>query len=177
VVVVDWLLMQNPRRAFSTQRPRLPGQKHPGTGLGRAVGQLLVLLCRRIGRAGLLTVPEHFHLAELYRRAGYRALSADDDGMLSDLLTATDHLSFAQRAWAVERGCVKDADDDAVVPYAPHARLLPIEDALSGALDPGGRFFRSLLRTPRRLRADTQALAAWLRTDPVEGMDPDALSG
>jgi hypothetical protein len=53
VVVVGWLLMQHPRRGFSVESPRLPGQRHPGTGLGRVVHGLLVLLWRRLGRDGL----------------------------------------------------------------------------------------------------------------------------
>jgi hypothetical protein len=174
VVVVDWLLMQNPRRHFHSARPRLPGQTHPGTGLGRAVGQLLVLLCHRVARAGLLVVPERFHLAELYRAGGYQALESDDEGTMDDLLEATRSIGFAARAWAVERDCVVDTDGQPVR-YQPHPRLLPVVPTLAAALNPGGRLFRGLFRNKQQLHLDRAKLVESLRRQPVEGMDPDDL--
>jgi hypothetical protein len=176
VATIEWLLMQNPRRAFSRARPRLPGQRFPGTGLARDVGQLLVLLCRRIGRAGLVTVPEHYHLAELYQRVGYQAVEEDDDHALTDLMEATSQLTLAQRAWAIERGCVFDEDDEPVL-YAPHARVLPVDDDLDAALAPLGRLFRAATRPRRRLAVDVERLRASLRAAPVEGMDPADIPG
>src|SRR6185312_11389377 len=76
VVQVEWLLMQNPRGAFTAQRPRLPGQVLPGTGLGRAVHGLLVIMAGRLQRDALVVVPAHHHLAEGYVDAGYRAVDA-----------------------------------------------------------------------------------------------------
>lgn len=176
VVVVDWLLMQNPRRLFSAERPRLPGQVFPGTGMGRAVGQLLALLCRRIGRAGLLIVPEHFHLAELYSKVGFRAVEENDEYAFRDILDGTSKLTLAQRAWAVERGFVRDEDGRAVA-YHPHARVQAVADALESALSPVGRFFRAATRTRTRLHVDLDGLRRSLRDVPVEGMDPDDIPG
>ena len=34
-LVVGWLALQDPRASFTAERPRLPGQTHPGLGLGR----------------------------------------------------------------------------------------------------------------------------------------------
>jgi hypothetical protein len=176
IAAVEWLLMQNPRRSFTRERPRLPGQRFPGTGLGRDVGQLLVLLCKRIGRAGLVTVPEHFHLAELYARGGYAAVAEDDEHALFDLTEATAALTLGQRAWAIERGCVFDEDDEPV-PYVPHARVLAVSSELSAALSPFGRFFRAATRPRRRLAVDVERLRRTLREDPVEGMDPADIPG
>jgi hypothetical protein len=175
VVVIEWLLMQNPRASFTKERPRLPGQRYPGTGLGNDVAQLLVLMCRRIMRAGLVVVPERFHLAELYARGGWLAPSPGGDRLIDEVKLAAPALSFAARAWAMERGCVFD-EDGAPVTYVPEERVLPVSDELAGAFDaPGTRWLRELFESRRRLRIDVERLAASLRDDPVEGMDPAAL--
>jgi hypothetical protein len=185
VVVVNWLLMQNPRRAFTAQRPRLPGQEHPGTGLGRQIHNLLVLLCRRIHRDALLAVPERFHLAVLYRRAGYRFLDERVSTLMDDVLAAGQQagLSFAALAWAMERGFVR-TKDGAPVSYAPTELVCPVSPSLAQALAPGG--FLSLARLQPVLShlevwgargrgalvVDKAGLWSSLRTDPVDGLAP-----
>lgn len=175
VVIVEWLLMQNPRASFSAVRPRLPGQRFPGTGLGREVAQLLVLLCRRVQREALIVVPERFHLAELYRVAGWRPVNLDEETVLSDVLHATRSLAFAARAWAVERGLVRD-DHGVPFVYHPHERVLPVSERLEQALAPGGFFMlREALRAPRPFQLDLAELRRSLREDPVAGLDADAI--
>lgn len=173
VVVVEWLRMQNPRARFTRERPRLPGQEHPGTGLGRDVAQLLVLMCRRIGRDGLVTVPERFHLAELYARGGWRAALPAADLELDDVLAGTRALSLAERAWAVARGFVRDGDGAPYV-YVPRERVLPVSERMQargfGALDAVARLAHALHRRP--FTVDVEGLARSLAADPVEGMDP-----
>lgn len=175
VVMVDWLLMQNPRARFSAERPRLPGQRHPGTGLGREVAQLLFLLTRRVQREALIVVPERFHLAELYRRGGWRPINLDEEHALADVLLACRGLSFAERAWAVARGLVRDEQG---VPFAyhPHERLLPVSERLDQATSPGGFFMlKEVLRAPRPFHIDVEELRQSLRDEPVTGLDPDAI--
>lgn len=175
VVIVEWLLMQNPRGTFSRERPRLPGQRAPGTGLGREVAQLLMLLCRRVQREALITVPERFHLAELYRRAGWLAINLEEEHALVDVLHATRSLSLAARAWAVERGLVRDADGVPFV-YHPHERVLPVSERLEHALAPGGFFMlKEALRPARAFEIDVEELRQSLRDDPVDGLDAGAI--
>lgn len=175
VVVVEWLLMQNPRRTFSRERPRLPGQRYPGTGLGPEVAQLLVLLCRRIGRDGLLTAPEHYHLAELYAAAGWRAVGPQGERDVEEILRAARHLPFAARAWAVERGFIRDEDDEPVA-WVPHERVLAVSDKLERALSPGGFLWLKRRRARiRTLHVDLEGLRRSLVDDPVEGLDPEHL--
>jgi hypothetical protein len=170
VVVVEWLLMQNPRLEFSRERPRFPGQQHPGTGMGRMVYALLVLLCRRMGRDALVTVPERFHLACLYRRIDFVAVDPDDDVGIGAAVAAGDAagLSMAGLSWAVERGFVVD---DAGTPwrYGPHSLVCPVSDRLEAALRRQTASCLPTLPTPT-LQVDVEGLLASLRRQPVEGL-------
>lgn len=170
VVVVEWLLMQNPRAEFSPTRPRFPGQTHPGTGMGRQVHALLVLLCRRLGRDALLTVPERFHLAGLYRKVDYIAVDPDDDvGIMAVLQAGADAgLSLAGVAWAVERGCVVHVDETPWS-YRPHTLVCPVSERVERALR---RETASLLPTVPvpPLRVDVPRLQASLERVPVPGL-------
>ena len=63
VLYVHWLTLRNPRAQFSALRPRLPGQEVPGLGLAREVSELLALIARRLGLAGVVFRPAYFHTA------------------------------------------------------------------------------------------------------------------
>jgi len=172
VVVVEWLMLQNPRASFTTSRPRLPGQERPGTGLGGLVHQLLVLLCRRLGREALQNTPEHFHLALLYRRAGY--VDIDDDGSVDAVVAAgkAAGLGFAALAWAVERGHVHIVGDGAWK-FEPRPMFCPVSSRLAQTL------------SVRRRRADDSVVAfvvdvpglvRSLTAEPVAGLDASRLT-
>jgi hypothetical protein len=162
-------LMQNPRARFDAQRPRLPGQEHPGTGLGRQVHSLLVLLCRRLGRDALLTVPERFHLAVLYRRVEYVPIDAHDDvGLVAALQAGQEAgVSMAALAWAVERACVL-RPDGSPWSYRPAALVCPVSPRLERALSQGA--LDDAAPPPLRLTVDVASLESSLARSPVPGL-------
>eukprot|EP00741_Cyanophora_paradoxa_P008780 tig00001374_g8497.t1 len=63
VTAIEWLCLQNPRAQFCEQKPRLPGQKHPGLGVVKEFCRLLGEVAAEHGRDALLNVPEHYHNA------------------------------------------------------------------------------------------------------------------
>jgi len=63
VLYVHWLSLRNPRAKFSDRRPQLPGQDVPGLGLAREAGEMLALMALRLGLAGVVYRPAHFHTA------------------------------------------------------------------------------------------------------------------
>jgi hypothetical protein len=138
--------------------------------MGRQVHTLLVLLCRRLGRDALLTVPERFHLASLYRHVDYVAVDPDDDVGIMAALRAGDEagLSLAALAWAVERGCVVDVDE-APWSYRPHTLVCPVSERVERALR---RETASLLPTVPvpSLHVDVPRLQASLERVPVPGL-------
>ncbi len=63
VLYVHWLTLRNPRARFSTRRPQLPGQDHPGLGLARDMGWVFLRIARRLGLEGVVYRPAWFHTA------------------------------------------------------------------------------------------------------------------
>jgi len=63
VLYIHWLSLRNPRAQFSERRPRLPGQEAPGLGLARESGTMLALMSLRLGLAGVVFRPAHYHSA------------------------------------------------------------------------------------------------------------------
>lgn len=66
VLTVEWLLLQNPLAEFRADRLPLPGQHHPGLGVGGQVLELLRNACHRLNLSGIATVPSFFHNAVFY---------------------------------------------------------------------------------------------------------------
>ena len=110
VLQIEWLLLQNPRAKFTPQRPRLPGQLHPGSGTGRIAVQLLLMLARYLDMSAIVNVPEYFHNAQLYARL-FRFFDPHLEGRRQaierDLLT---NHPLARVSWAIERDCVLEND-------------------------------------------------------------------
>jgi len=63
VLYMHWVSLRNPRAHFSDRRPRMPGQEVPGLGIAREIVEMLALMALRLGLAGLVYRPAHFHTA------------------------------------------------------------------------------------------------------------------
>jgi hypothetical protein len=116
MLTVDWLLLENPRASFTKERPRLPGQSHPGLAVGWRVLALLFRVVERLELDGLVTVAEHLHNAELYARE-LPFLDPVQGGRLDALVAALrvrEGLSVAQASWALEWGNVYDREGQPV---------------------------------------------------------------
>lgn len=108
MLTVDWLTLRDPLGRFRPDRPQLPGQDAPGSGLGEQVLEMLYRVVERLHLGGLLTVGEHFHNAWLYGRE-LRFFDPYHQGQcvaLSRALLTDEALTLAQAAWAIEWGFV-----------------------------------------------------------------------
>jgi len=122
---IEWLLLQNPRARFTRERPRLPGQRHPGLGLLQEVMALMVLACERVHLDGVLFVPAYFHTAAQGKRL-LRFLSPEADGRFRALEKALSGLTLPEAAAAVEGGRVIDAATGRPFRWEPQPLLLPV---------------------------------------------------
>ncbi|MEZ4474594.1 MAG: hypothetical protein R3F60_28170 [bacterium] len=146
LLVVDWLHLAEPRGQFTPERPRLPGQVQPGSGVGVEVFLILVICARRLGLHGLVEVPERFHNAVLYRE---RALFIDPawEGTFEALSGLLQTRSLAEVAWAMEEGRVVDAHTGAPIRWRPREQLLALDERLASYFElPAWRRERSAAR-------------------------------
>ena len=122
---MNWLTLQDPDRAFTPERPRLPGQDHPGLGLARAVYERLLVWAEEWGKDGLLNFPEYFHSALIYAPA-FRFISAAREGRFQALRGALGALSLSEASWAVEKGRVLEEPSGAPVVWEPAEMVAPV---------------------------------------------------
>ena len=183
--IVEWLSMQNPLARFTPERPQLPGQRYPSTGFGRAINNLLIIAAQRLKRHALIHVPERFHLAELYRRGGSRYADERWETKFEAIYDATSKLSFAHRAWAVERGFVKTASPVGTqvtggtsVRLPAQEMILPLSKEVAEHIEDRGFIKRWLEKaTAPKLVFDREGYVRSLHDDPIEGLTADTLKG
>ena len=137
---VEWLTLQNPYAEFPPTRPPLPGQDHPGLGIGREVMELLLIMGWRLGCAGLVSHPAWFHNAVMYR-LHYRFVDPAEEGRFLALIRDFEGsgLTLAEASRAVEAGKVRDAEGTPVT-WTPGPMVAPLVpgadlDAMDGWLE------------------------------------------
>ncbi|MFQ6616528.1 MAG: hypothetical protein ACE5HZ_07135 [Fidelibacterota bacterium] len=132
ILVVEWLLLQNPLRPFTEERPRLPGQDHPGLGLMEETGEILYWVGRRARADGVLMVPKYLHAAYVYSQdflfvsPRFQALMERADRQLFR------KYPMARVAWAIEEGAVFNRRDASTLTWTPSEMILPVSKALQG---------------------------------------------
>lgn len=129
-LAIEWLMMQNPRAAFTPERPPLPGQAFPGLGMGREVMGLLEIMAGRLGREALIAVPQHYHNGFLYDRR-FRFVDPAREGELHALERDMPGIDLATASWAVELGLVFDLERNEVFRWRPEEMLRPLSPRLS----------------------------------------------
>ena len=129
MLLIEWLLMQNPRASFSPQRPRLPGQTHPGLGQAQRVTTLLIELCEKRRLAGVLNFPQYYHNAFLYRKH-FHFYDPAQEGVLQALHRDCAARPLAELSWAIEGGCVRNSGSVDRFEWVADAQILPVHAAV-----------------------------------------------
>jgi hypothetical protein len=130
---IEWLLLQDPRKAFGPGQPRLPGQEHPGLGLLGEVAAWLVVACETIPLDGVGFVPAYFYTAVLGRHY-LKFVAPEQQGRfdaLRDVLAPLD-LAAAERALAAGR--VRDRSG-AAVRWEATPMVLPVSAELRARVE------------------------------------------
>ncbi|MFQ6676016.1 MAG: hypothetical protein ACE5LH_06680 [Fidelibacterota bacterium] len=141
ILVVEWLLLQNPLKTFNRDRPRLPGQDHPGLGLAREANEILYWVGRRAGADGVLIVPNYLHTAYFYSH-DFHFVDPRFQAMIEEVTRLLfQKFPLATVAWACEKGEILNRRDSTVLTWTPSEMILPVSRALQGY------FYSNLYRT------------------------------
>ena len=102
---IEWLMLQHPKRGFTHERLPLPGQLHPGLGVGYEVFGLLLIMAERLRLGGILNVPLHYHNAALYQvRSTF--LDPEVEGAFRALQRDLGERPLPRATWAIHEDCV-----------------------------------------------------------------------
>ncbi len=129
VLIVEWLLLQNPREQFSETRRALPGQQHPGLGMLREAFGWLVVIAETLELDGLFFYPSQYHLAAVSRRYA-RFLHPEHEASFRALEAALAGVALADASAAVAAGRVVNARDGAPVTWEPYPLVVPVSERL-----------------------------------------------
>ncbi len=129
VMVIEWLLLQNPRAAFEGDRRPLPDQRHPGLGLLREFFGWLVVVCEILELDGIYYVPAHYHVAVQSRRL-VRFLRPEHEARFRALEEVFAGLPLGAATRAVEEGRVVDAASGEPVGWETYPMVLPVSERL-----------------------------------------------
>lgn len=111
-LIFEWLTIQDPLHDFSEKRPALPGQDHPGLGMGKKLVDLFSYLARLTRKDGLLAFPAYFHNAMLFGRY-FAFLSPEKAAEVEAIHKTFPKIPFKHMAWIVYLNCLKCADGKA----------------------------------------------------------------
>ncbi|MFC2157720.1 hypothetical protein ACFLT9_07790 [Acidobacteriota bacterium] len=106
-LMLEWLTLQNPLNEFSSKRIPLPGQNHPGLGLGRKVLDMFIYLARVTRSDGILAYPAFFHNAFLFSRK-LRFFNPEKRGEVLAVFQSCEGVSLKDISWIVHLGCLEE---------------------------------------------------------------------
>ncbi|NQV15782.1 hypothetical protein HQ531_10030 [bacterium] len=155
VLMIEWLMLQNPKAKFTHRRPRLPGQEYPGLGLGDELMALFTLMGRHLQVEGIINIPEHFHTGLLFSKR-FLFLSPH---MQAHMTQAAHDLWKKYRlsmiAWAGATGAIVHRESGEPFDWQPRKQIIPLQSQLR-------QYFKS---------AVYQGIAADLSASPVYFID------
>jgi len=147
---VEWLLLQNPYRQFTPEKPPLPGQSFPGLGLGDRLMEVLIILTRRLRLDGILNKPHYFHTAFMFCKEFFFINPANQALMVAISKDLLAQYPFFVVAWAAHFKCILNQKDNSPLEWQSDYLLLPLRKELI-------KYFRA-----KEYQREVQRLAARL---------------
>ncbi len=122
ILWIEWLLLQNPTKAPTTERPLLPGQTYPGLGCLTKVVGLLFLVAERLRFDGIGFNPSHYHVCFLAKGQGSFERPYDEARFrVAQSITAG--LNIQQASQALSEGMKYGKD---VYKWIPARMIIPL---------------------------------------------------
>lgn len=126
LLVIEWLLLQNPLKRFTHKRSQLPGQDFPGLGISNIIFEIFFWMAKRLGADGVVLVPNYLHTGIFYGRR-FLFIKPRRQGTLF----AIDKLrnikySLNQLSWASTEGQLINRKTDSAFIWKPAPMILPV---------------------------------------------------
>ncbi|MEM7135204.1 MAG: histone deacetylase [Myxococcota bacterium] len=125
---IEWMMLQNPTESFSLRRPQLPGQTHPGLGVGERLMNMLLQAARRLELDGISHNPSRYHIAFI-GASQFIFLDPVLQGRFEALRAALGDMDLAEAAWLMERGEVVDGEGQRIE-WAPEVCVVPVGERM-----------------------------------------------
>ncbi|MCL5277856.1 MAG: hypothetical protein M1517_08800 [Deltaproteobacteria bacterium] len=125
VLVIEWLVLQNPLAQFGPEKPQLPDQQYPGLGIARLVSDMLIKVASHLKKDGILNFPQYYHNAVIYSEI-FKFYSPYMHGTLKALEASLSRYSLAHASHAVSLGCVKNLRDGDYFKWKTEELILPL---------------------------------------------------
>ena len=131
---IEWLLLQNPRAAWTAGRAPLPGQTHPGLGMFDDISLIMLMACERLGLRGIVVVPSHYHVASHWH-GRMHFVDPVVEGRFRALERVFADVPLAQASRAVELDRVREVGAPERLAYEPSPMVMPASDTLARQFD------------------------------------------
>ncbi|MCC7343983.1 MAG: histone deacetylase [Deltaproteobacteria bacterium] len=128
LISIEWLLLQHPMGSFSDKKKILPGQEHPGLGLGMEVQEVFVQMALRLGMDGLALHPSHYHIG-LGASALFHFLDPKVEGRFRALREILKKKELAAASFCVEKKRLQLRDGE-VISWVPGDQIHAVSDRL-----------------------------------------------
>jgi acetoin utilization deacetylase AcuC-like enzyme len=133
VMVIEWLLLQNPKEPFTPDRPRLPGQNHPGLGLLREFFGWLVMLCEILELDGIVFTPSRYNVAALSHKL-VRFVEPEHEARFRAFEKLLADRPLATRTRLINQDKILDADTGRPARWDAQPMVLPVASQLEAAV-------------------------------------------
>lgn len=132
LAVVHWLREEDPTTAFSSARPALPLQHHPGLGVLRSAFRVVLAMARDLGKDGIASTPKFFHDAAIFARSRlFLFLDGAEQGRFEALTRDLARFGIGDASLAMLKDDVRDAEGKPVR-WAPSFQVFPLSGELTG---------------------------------------------
>ncbi len=129
LLVIEWLLLQNPRADFGPYRRPLPGQSHPGLGMLKEIFSWLVVIAEELGLDGIGYVPSTYHVAAQSRRL-VSFVNPEHEAWMRALEGLFDGVPLAEASRMVADGRVIIEAAGEPLRWKGYAMVLPVSEKL-----------------------------------------------
>ncbi|ELP91897.1 hypothetical protein EIN_398270 [Entamoeba invadens IP1] len=134
MTIIEWLRLQDYRLPPSTDK-LLPGQIHPGLGVGHEVEEMIMSFVVAKNRDGMLNTPEHWYNAYLYYTSShFHFLNPAFEGFFRSINESVrkdiEKRRLCNVAWAIAQGKLMHRPTNTIVKWVSLEQVFPISKKL-----------------------------------------------